>query len=68
MKSTYQTLVVALACATLIKLYLALATHGSIDIGGFLDHLQKVRELGVGAYRILEHSAIHLATRHVRQD
>jgi hypothetical protein len=41
---------VALAFATLIKLYLALYTHGSLDVAGFRDHLDKIHELGVGAY------------------
>jgi Gpi18-like mannosyltransferase len=52
MKSIDRTLVTALICATLLKLYLALAPTGSLDIAGFLDHLQKVREFGVGAYRV----------------
>jgi len=43
---------VALAFATLIKLYLALYTHGSLDVAGFRDHLDKIHELGVGAYRV----------------
>lgn len=45
-------LVIALTCATLVKLYLALASQGSLDTAGFLDHLHKIRALGVGAYRI----------------
>ena len=45
-------LVIALVCATVVKLYLALAPQGSLDVAGFLDHLQKIREFGVGAYRI----------------
>ena len=43
---------VALAFATLIKLYLALYTHGSLDVAGFRDHMDKIHELGVGAYRV----------------
>src|SRR5688572_31766244 len=45
-------LVIAVVCATLVKLYLALAPPGSLDVAAFLDHLHKVREFGVGAYRI----------------
>jgi hypothetical protein len=52
MKSINRTLVIALVCATLLKLYLALAPAGSLDTAGFLDHLHKIRALGVGAYRV----------------
>jgi 4-amino-4-deoxy-L-arabinose transferase-like glycosyltransferase len=45
-------LLLAIASATLLKLYLALASAGSLDTAGFLDHLQKIRALGVGAYRV----------------
>jgi hypothetical protein len=48
----HHTFIVVLACATLAKLYLAITTQGSIDICAFKDHLEKVRELGVAAYRI----------------
>jgi len=52
MKSIDRTLLIALVCATLLKIYLALAPAGSLDTAGFLDHLQKIRALGVGAYRV----------------
>jgi hypothetical protein len=42
----------AVTFATLLKLYLALRTNGTTDIEGFLEQLIKIRELGVGAYRI----------------
>jgi hypothetical protein len=42
----------AIAVATAIKLYLALTTTGSLDVAGFSDHLDKLRQFGVGAYRI----------------
>src|SRR4030095_10015438 len=44
-------LVIALTFATLLKLYLAIATEGTTDVEGFLEQLIKIRELGVGAYR-----------------
>jgi len=52
MKSSNRILFIALIGATLIKLYLALTTEGSLDAAGFLDHLHKIREFGVGAYRV----------------
>jgi len=43
----------ALACATLLKLYLALTTAGTLDAAAFADHLAKIREHGgVGAYHM----------------
>jgi hypothetical protein len=48
----HRILVIALVSATLIKLCLALGTYGSADTTGFLDHLEKIRALGVGAYRV----------------
>src|ERR1041385_7539778 len=41
----------ALALATLIKLYLALFTQGSFDVLIYKGHLTLVQELGVTAYR-----------------
>ncbi len=52
MKPSKRALAIALGCATLLKLYLALAPEGSLDTAGFLDHLQKIRSLGVGAYLV----------------
>jgi uncharacterized membrane protein len=52
MKLPHRALFIALACATVIKLYLAYVTPGSLDVPGFYDHLQKIQELGVGAYRV----------------
>lgn len=52
MKLPHRIIVGALIGATVFKLYLALATQGSLDADGFLDHLQKIRELGVGAYNV----------------
>jgi 4-amino-4-deoxy-L-arabinose transferase-like glycosyltransferase len=44
---------VALAAASLLKLYLALTTAGTIDAAGFADHLAKIEQLGgLGAYRV----------------
>src|SRR5712692_8510636 len=40
----------ATIAATLVKLYLALYTSGSADVVGFSDHLNKIREFGVGVY------------------
>jgi len=51
-KDFERALVIALGCATLLKFYLALAPEGSLDTAGFLDHLQKIRSLGVGAYLV----------------
>src|SRR5947207_1263342 len=51
-KSYHRVLILALGAATIIKLYLAVSTQGSLDALGFLDHLQKIRELGIGAYRV----------------
>jgi len=48
----YCFLLIALTTSTLIKLYLAIATHGSTDVDGFTDHLLKIRQLGVGAYHV----------------
>src|ERR1051325_5257761 len=42
----------AIAVAMAIKLYLALSTAGSLDVAGFADHSEKIRELGAGAYRV----------------
>ena len=47
-----RTLILALVCATAVKLYFALFTLGSLDVRGFQDHLAKINELGVGAYRV----------------
>jgi hypothetical protein len=52
MTPSKRALAIALVCATLLKVYLALAPEGSLDTAGFLDHLQKIRSLGVGAYLI----------------
>ena len=52
MKPSSRFLILALIAASLIKLYLAVTTVGSLDAPGFLDHLHKIRELGVGAYRV----------------
>jgi 4-amino-4-deoxy-L-arabinose transferase-like glycosyltransferase len=52
MKLPHRALFIALACATVVKLYLAYVTTGSLDVPGFYDHLQKIQELGVGAYRV----------------
>jgi len=41
----------ALAIATLIKLYLALFTQGSFDVLIYKGHLELVQQLGVTAYR-----------------
>jgi hypothetical protein len=35
-----------------VKLYFAVFTQGSLDVRGFQDHLVKINELGVGAYRV----------------
>lgn len=43
-------LLAALALSTLVKLYLALFSHGTTDVDAFKDHLDKVREYGVNAY------------------
>src|SRR5689334_13293615 len=43
-------LIGALTGATLTKFYLALTTRGSIDILSFKNQVERVRELGVGAY------------------
>ncbi len=40
----------ATIAATLVKLYLALYTSGSADVVGFSDHINKIREFGVGVY------------------
>jgi len=45
-------LLAALTVATSLKLYLAIATNGTTDVDGFIDQLIKIRELGVGAYRV----------------
>jgi hypothetical protein len=42
----------ALAAATALKLYLALTTAGTLDVAGYADHLAKVEQFGVGAYRV----------------
>ena len=52
MKPLDRSLVIALVCTTLLKLYLALAPEGSLDTAGFLDHLHKIRALGVDAYHV----------------
>lgn len=44
-------LIAALALATLLKLYLALATSGSADVLGYEDYLVKIRSVGgIAAY------------------
>lgn len=45
-------LIIALACATLLKLYLSLTTEGSLDTAGFLEQLQNIRTHGVGVYHV----------------
>jgi len=45
-------ILLALFASALVKLWLALNTHGSIDVSGFYDQLQKIRALGVGAYGV----------------
>lgn len=52
MKPINRSLLSALAGATLLKLYLAATSAGSLDAAGFLDHLHKIRALGVGAYSV----------------
>ena len=52
MTHSKRAVVIALSFATVLKLYLALASAGSLDTAAFLDHLQKIRSLGVGAYLV----------------
>lgn len=52
MTHSKRAVVIALSFATLLKLYLALTSEGSLDTAAFLDHLQEIRSLGVGAYLV----------------
>ena len=51
-KTESRILLVALAVATLVKLYFAFFTVGSVDALAFQDHLEKIRSFGVGAYNV----------------
>src|SRR6266850_114316 len=42
----------AAALATLIKLWLAWKTQGTLDIPAYQDHLNKLREYGAAAYNL----------------
>jgi ALG6, ALG8 glycosyltransferase family len=52
-RSAARWIVVALALATLLKLWLALKTEGSLDIPGFLDQLEKTRQFGAASYSLV---------------
>ena len=43
--------IVGIGLATLMKLYLAATTNGTLDVAGYTDQLHKIRELGgIGTY------------------